>query len=70
LKISYIRKRDNKLIFTQNSSESAYGNFQYLDQGNVWTNGLGSNALGTLRRFALSAGIMVSDEIKIKIEIV
>jgi hypothetical protein len=70
LKISYIRKRDNKLIFTQTSSESAYGNFQYLAQGNVWTNGLGSNALGTLRRFVLSAGIMVSDEIKIKIEIV
>jgi hypothetical protein len=70
LKISYIRKRDNKLIFTQTSSESVYGNFQYLAQGNVWTNGLGSNAVGTLRRFVLSTGIMVSDEIKIKIEVV
>lgn len=70
LKISYIRKKDNKLIFTQTSLESIYGNFQYLAQGNIWTNGLGSNTVGTLRRFVLSTGIMVSDEIKIKIEVV
>ena len=70
LKISYIRKKDNKLVFTQTSSETTFGNFQYLAQGNIWTNGIGTNVVGTLRRFVLTASVLISDEIKIKIEIV
>jgi hypothetical protein len=70
LKISYIRKKDNKLVFSQTSSETTFGNFQYLAQGNVWTNGIGTNTVGTLRRFVLTANILMSEEVKLKIEIV
>ena len=49
LKISYYRKSDQKLIFTQNTSNSSNGYFQYYD--NNWITGYGPDQIGLRRRF-------------------
>ncbi len=69
-KITFRRTKDNKVIFTQDSSSDKYGNFQYLSTGNVWTNGIGPNTVGTMRRFNLNSQILSNSEIRIKIELV
>ena len=41
LKITFRRTKDNKVIFSQDSSSDKFGSFQYLAVGNNWTNGIG-----------------------------
>jgi hypothetical protein len=69
-KITFRRTKDNKVIFTQDSSSDKNGSFQYLSTGNIWTNGIGPNTVGTMRRFNLNSQILSNSEIRIKIELV
>jgi hypothetical protein len=51
-KISYYRKSDQKLIFTQSTSNSSNGYFQFYDNG--WIIGYGPDQIGLRRRFTPS----------------
>ncbi len=51
-KISYYRKSDQKLIFTQNTSNSSNGYFQFYDNG--WITGYGPDQTGLRRKFVPS----------------
>lgn len=69
-KITFRRTKDNKVIFSQDSSSDKYGSFQHLAAGNTWTNGIGPNTIGTMRRFNLNSQILSNSEVRIKIELV
>lgn len=57
-------KRNNKNTFTQKSTESTYGVFEYYSNG--WIQGIGPNAIGTRRRFRLTSQIInLSNDVKI-----
>jgi hypothetical protein len=49
--INIYRADTDALVLTQASTGSTNGNFQYWD-GSAWVNGLGSDTLGTRRRFS------------------
>jgi hypothetical protein len=69
LKITIYREKDNKILFTQTSSSSQFGTFQYFDVNN-WVSGVGPNTIGTLRRFVFNSGFVNDGKLKIKIELI
>lgn len=54
--INIYRADTNALVLTQASNGSTNGDFQYWT-GSAWTNGLGSDAVGTRRRFVPSGSL-------------
>jgi hypothetical protein len=69
LKITIYREKDNKILFTQTSSSTQFGTFQYFIVNN-WVSGVGSNSIGTLRRFVFNSGFVNDGKLKIKIELI
>jgi hypothetical protein len=69
LKITIYREKDNKILFTQTSSSTQFGTFQYFNVNN-WVSGVGSNSIGTLRRFVFNSGFVNDGKLKIKIELI
>jgi hypothetical protein len=67
--IEIYRADTNTLVLTQASSSTTNGNFQYWD-GSTWVNGLGSNTIGTRRRFVPSGSIPGSIDLYGKIIVV
>jgi hypothetical protein len=64
--IEIYRADTNALVLTQASTGTTNGNFQYWD-GSTWVNGLGSNTIGTRRRFVPSGSIPGSVDLYAKI---
>lgn len=69
LKITVYREKDNKILFSQTSSSTQFGAFQYFDVNN-WVLGVGPNSIGTLRRFVFNSGFVNDGKLKIKIELI
>jgi hypothetical protein len=67
--IEIYRADTNALILTQASTSTTNGNFQYWN-GSTWVNGLGSNTVGTRRRFVPSGSIPGSVDLYAKIIVV
>jgi hypothetical protein len=60
--INIYRADTNALVLTQASSGTTNGNFQFWD-GSAWTNGLGTDVVGTRRRFVPTASLPSSVEL-------
>lgn len=69
LKITVYREKDNKILFSQNSSSTQFGTFQYFNVNN-WVSGVGPNSVGTLRRFVFNSGFVYDGVLKIKIDLI
>lgn len=66
--IYYNRTDTGTLLLQQDSNSTAYGTFQYWN-GSTWTDGIGTNVLGTRRRFVPSAGLPAGVDVYARIVI-
>lgn len=69
LSISYYRSDDDSLIFTQASTGSTYGTFQYWN-GSTWASGLGTDTDNIRRRFNPTTGILTGINVYCKLKVV
>jgi hypothetical protein len=66
LTITYYRADTDAAVLVQSSDSTTNGEFEYWN-GSAWADGLGSNAVGTRRRFVPSAGLPVGVDVYAKI---
>ena len=64
--INIYRADSGALVLTQKSGSSIAGNFQYWN-GSTWVNGLGSNVIGTRRRFVPNDQLPSTNKLRIRI---
>lgn len=69
LEINYYRSDTDALVLTQTSATTTNGTFQYHD-GATWQAGVGSDVVGTRRRFVPSAGLPAGVNLYAKISVV
>lgn len=69
LSISYYRSDDDALIFTQASTGSTYGDFEYWN-GSTWATGLGTDTDNIRRRFNPTTGILTGINVYCKLKVV
>ncbi len=69
LQINYYRADNDINLLTQDSTSTAYGNFQYWN-GATWVNGVGTDTDGLRRRFVPTAGLPSNTNVYSKIKVI
>jgi hypothetical protein len=69
LQINYYRADNDVNLLTQDSTSTAYGNFQFWN-GASWVNGLGTDTDGLRRRFVPTAGLPSNTNVYSKIKVI
>jgi hypothetical protein len=69
LNITFYRSDNEDIVFSQDSTTTTYGNFQYWD-GGAWVNGLGTDTVYLRRRFLPNKGSLTGINVYCKIKVI
>jgi len=69
LNITFYRSDNEDIVFSQNSTATTYGNFQYWD-GAAWVNGLGTDTVFLRRRFLPNKGSLTGINVYCKLKVI
>jgi len=69
LNITFYRSDNEDIVFSQNSTVTTYGNFQYWD-GAAWVNGLGTDTVFLRRRFLPNKGSLTGINVYCKLKVI
>jgi hypothetical protein len=69
LNITFYRSDNEDIVFSQDSTTTTYGNFQYWD-GGAWVNGLGTDTVYLRRRFLPDKGSLTGINVYCKIKVI